>query len=418
MRITLLLAFLIIPAIAVSQAGRETHTVRSGETLYSISQQYDLSLDQLREWNDIEDTELQIGRQLYLSPASGESAPAADDPEREHQTTGITPSEGDTTIHVVEAGQTLFRISRMYNVPVEDIRDWNDLASTAISIGQELVIITRQQDAVTEAAERADESSDEASTTAPSDSDAEELPTGEPEDAMAFDSPEPAYYEVRPGDTLYRIAARFNMEADELIELNQLDDTTLQVGQELRIRRLPSAPPSVAAEWERESTPQGKFVSHTVTEQDSIPLLLHYHGMDRYDFRALNPGVSTAELRPGDQVTLLLEATANRRNPFRVNQTDNGLSTMEVTRYPQSRRGTTTTSGELYNPDALTAAHPEIPLGSVIHLQNPDNDRGIYVLVNDRTSENRLILSDTAFKELNFTDESRLVVSIDKDTQE
>jgi rare lipoprotein A (peptidoglycan hydrolase) len=98
--------------------------------------------------------------------------------------------------------------------------------------------------------------------------------------------------------------------------------------------------------------------------------------MDMYEFRALNPGVSAGDLRPGDEITLIVAATTSRPNPFRVSARENNGSQMEVTRYPSERQRKTTTSGDLYNPEALTAAHPSLALGSVVYIENPGNGRG------------------------------------------
>lgn len=52
-----------------------------------------------------------------------------------------TEGEGDTaTMHTVEKGETLYRISRQYGVSVQDLKDWNNLSNNLISIGQELIV--------------------------------------------------------------------------------------------------------------------------------------------------------------------------------------------------------------------------------------------------------------------------------------
>ena len=49
-------------------------------------------------------------------------------------------SSGQRDVHVVQAGETLYRISRMYDVSVEDIRRWNGLSGNTISVGQRLIV--------------------------------------------------------------------------------------------------------------------------------------------------------------------------------------------------------------------------------------------------------------------------------------
>ncbi len=52
--------------------------------------------------------------------------------------------------------------------------------------------------------------------------------------------------------------------------------------------------------------------------------------------------------------------------------------------YGPGFHGRPTTSGEIYDQDGLTAAHPSLPLGTRVHVTNLDNGRGVDVRVNDR----------------------------------
>jgi LysM repeat protein len=425
--LTVIISILLfsLPALA---GDRPTHTVRQGETLFSISRQYDITIDQIREWNGLRDNVIRAGQELIVGNGRQPDRPLETDrraqPDRQETERPQQRTRGDVIIHTVEPGQTLFRISQIYDVAVDDIRRWNNLRDNIISIGQELEIRrpaetaeqaqperTRPPDAPREerppVADRVDTAEQPAEIpdrvppqqTADTDDDVREPDT-------------PGTYEVRPGDTLYRIASQFNMTVSELMEMNRLESSQIHVGQQLRIRSRPAAPPSVASEWDVESSPQGRFVTHTISDGDSLHQLLQHHSMDMYEFRALNPGVSAGDLRPGDEITLIVAATTKRPNPFRVSARENNGSQLEVTRYPSERQRKTTTSGDLYNPEALTAAHPSLALGSVVYIENPGNGRGIFVHINDRTPDNRLVLSDAAFRALDFQGGGRLLATI------
>ena len=437
-----------------------THTVRDGETLFSISRSYDITVEQLREWNNLPNNVIHAGQVLVVG-TGGRSA--AERPIERPALRQLQPT-GETIIHTVEAGQTLFRLSRMYDVTIEDIKKWNDLRNNVISIGQKLVIrpagdvsdmhtdaaqttseerlpdsqrqtetqrqpMTQNRPALDHPADAEQDDSEQAAseqaalerqpiadlpTTRVEDGDTADVTASTPEEQIGtFGARETAvFYEVRPGDTLYRIAAQFNMTLDELMEYNKLESSRILVGQQLRIRSWSAAPPSVTQNWDFSSTPQGRFVTHSMGSEDALDQLLRHHGMDMHEFRALNPGMSPGDVRPGDEVTLLIAATAVRNNPYLVTQADESGTLLEVTRYPEGHLGKTTTSGDLYNPGVMTAAHPAIPLGSVIFVTNPENGHGVFVYVNDRTTENRLQLSESAFAALRFYDSTRLVAKI------
>ena len=72
---------------------------------------------------------------------AGLSAPA-DIPKPAAKATakaGVAVAAG-TTIHVVKPGETLFRVSRLYGVPIDKLKKWNKLPDDIIEVGQKLVV--------------------------------------------------------------------------------------------------------------------------------------------------------------------------------------------------------------------------------------------------------------------------------------
>ncbi|MCP9460431.1 MAG: LysM peptidoglycan-binding domain-containing protein [Nitrospira sp.] len=65
-------------------------------------------------------------------PSAPEAAPAP------------AAAEGSPSVHVVQAGETIFRIARQYGVSVQQIRQWNNLKNDVIEIGQQLVVAPPQ----------------------------------------------------------------------------------------------------------------------------------------------------------------------------------------------------------------------------------------------------------------------------------
>jgi rare lipoprotein A len=55
-----------------------------------------------------------------------------------------------------------------------------------------------------------------------------------------------------------------------------------------------------------------------------------------------------------------------------------------ATYYSDAYQGKRTASGEVYNMQSLTAAHPSLPLGTVVRVTNLTNGRSVVVRVNDR----------------------------------
>ena len=64
--------------------------------------------------------------------------------------------------------------------------------------------------------------------------------------------------------------------------------------------------------------------------------------------------------------------------------------------YSHLLSGHRTASGERYDPEALTAAHRTLPMGTRIRVTNPANDRSVVVTVNDRGPVSRARLIDVS----------------------
>lgn len=84
---------------------------------------------------------------------------------------------------------------------------------------------------------------------------------------------------------------------------------------------------------------------------------------------------------------------------------ERALGDGEASYYANSLRGRPTASGELYDPDRLTAAHRTLPLGSRVRVTNLRNERSVVVTITDRGPYhgNRVIdLSRAAADRLNM----------------
>lgn len=101
----------LLAGAAVTTASAEEHEVQKGENLWDIAKEYNTTIDELVEINNLKTTVIQPKQVLYINQT-----------------------------YVVQRGDTLIDISKEYDVSVEDLREWNDLNSSMIVIGQELQI--------------------------------------------------------------------------------------------------------------------------------------------------------------------------------------------------------------------------------------------------------------------------------------
>lgn len=150
--------------------GSNYYTVKSGDSLWSISKKYGITVDELKDANNLTSNLLSIGQNLLI-------------PTKE---TSVSTDE-----YVVKKGDTLYSIANKYNTTVDNLKDINNLMTDSLAIGQIL-----------------------------------KIPSAE--STMTV-------YKVVKGDTLYGIANKYNTSVDDIKKLNNLTSDTLSIGQELKI---------------------------------------------------------------------------------------------------------------------------------------------------------------------------------------
>ena len=111
----------LVGGAAESSAAAPAHSVEKGDSLYRISGMHGVSISNLMKWNNLESTVIYPNQKLLVaSEATKENASA--------------------TVHKVEKGDSLSKISVMYNVSISNLKSWNNLNTTIIQPNQELSV--------------------------------------------------------------------------------------------------------------------------------------------------------------------------------------------------------------------------------------------------------------------------------------
>ena len=96
----------------------EEYTVQKGDSLWKIAKEYNLSVDDIVDFNGLTSLNLKIGDILKIP------------------TTAVTSND----VYIVQNGDSLWSIARKFNVTVDELKNKNGLTSNLLSIGQELII--------------------------------------------------------------------------------------------------------------------------------------------------------------------------------------------------------------------------------------------------------------------------------------
>ncbi len=107
-----------------------THKVAAKETLFSISKMYEVSVDDIKTWNNLKDNILDVGQDLIIYKKKSSDVVKV-----------MEPQKSARGVHTVMEKETLFSISKMYGASVQQLKTWNNLTSDEVKPGQFLYVI-------------------------------------------------------------------------------------------------------------------------------------------------------------------------------------------------------------------------------------------------------------------------------------
>jgi len=175
------------------------HRVRKGETLLSIAQKYSVSIDDIIKLNNLKKQTLKIGQILKIEQQTTQQNIAKNNKSIDNT---------KVTIHLVERGETLATIAQKYGVTEEQLRQWNknDIKGDIIIAGSRIKVAETNQINPNTSNSKTKKSA-------------------------------PVYHTIRSGDTLGKIADKYDISINELKRLNgNLKENRLQIGQKIRVK--------------------------------------------------------------------------------------------------------------------------------------------------------------------------------------
>ncbi len=142
------------------------HRVRSGESLWAIALKYDVTIQEIFKWNNLNRSKIYPGMNLKVrTPAKTASAEEGDDADEEAREPAPAKGGGDEkdepeerhpadsagfVVHVVQPGESLWSISKDYDVSIREIKQWNKLRQSRIDAGKRLKIKAAERAAASE----------------------------------------------------------------------------------------------------------------------------------------------------------------------------------------------------------------------------------------------------------------------------
>ena len=207
MRYLFLICFLWMMSISASAQEFKYHTVKKGETVYSISKDYDISEEDIYKYNPDSKNGIEESSKLVIPLSIEDKGMSANT-----GSSGFDPVEFKK--HTVKKKETLFSLSQQYNVEIDDIKRYNkQLYSKELQKGETIRIpVFNKLDRV---------------VAKPNNTSKEEI-------RQKFDENEVREHVVLPKETKFGIARKYGITVKELEALNPTVDV-LQPGIMLRV---------------------------------------------------------------------------------------------------------------------------------------------------------------------------------------
>ena len=177
----------------------EYYVVQKGDNLGNIAKKYAVSVEDLKQWNNLDDVNVQLGFQLKIANES-------ENPEEQV----VVKKEYKTQEYVVLKGDNVGTIAKKYKVSQEDIKLWNNLVDNNIQLGS-TIIVSKTEIIVSEKAAKKDKIASKVTKNQ-------------------------EHYYVQKGDSLYKIAKKFpGITILDIKKWNGISNENLKPGMKLKI---------------------------------------------------------------------------------------------------------------------------------------------------------------------------------------
>ena len=228
------------------------YTVKRGDSLSSIADRFGVTVAQLREWNGIEDNNINAGVRIAVDASAS----------RRVSKTESKP-EVKTTTYTVKKGEGLGAIAERHGMTLQEIRELNGLKDNNIQAGQKLKVTGKAS-----------------------------------EERSEKQNAKPTTYTVKKGDNLGTIAERFGVTVDQLREWNGIKGNNIQAGQTLTVGGGKSSSSSKSG-----SSKSGKTKTHKVRSGESLGVIAEKYGTTASAIRKAN-GIKGDNIKAGQTLKI------------------------------------------------------------------------------------------------------------------
>ena len=226
------------------------HQVRAGESVWSISHKYGISMNDFIKWNKINNNLIHPGQQVIVKQPASTSKPASKPAAKP-----ITPAT-----YKVKAGDSVWGICEKYGLSVSKFVQWNKIKNNTIHPGQVMHLQEPKP-----ASKSAQKTSPTTNTT----------------------------YTVKAGDSVWLIANMHGISMNDLVKWNKIENNTIHPDQKLTVKQ-PVSSGKPTTKVPASTNP----VTHKVSYGESLWLISSKYGVTVDELRKQN-GIKGDLIHPG-----------------------------------------------------------------------------------------------------------------------
>ncbi len=196
------------------------YTVKSGDSVWSVSNKHGISMNQLIQWNNIKNNFIYPGQQLIVSNGSSSSNASTTNQNTANTTNtnaGSTTNTGST--YTVKAGESVWSVATKNGISMNQLIEWNNIKNNFIYPGQKLIVKGGSNT----------QSSTNTATATPS--------TPNTTNTAGTSSTGDTLYTVKAGESVWGVANKHNITMDQFIQWNNIKNNFIYPGQKVIVKK-------------------------------------------------------------------------------------------------------------------------------------------------------------------------------------